>query len=110
MTQEDVAKRIMLFGALFEAEAHIYIYVYQEKCDLVNGILSSDSDMVFHGAQRLCSGYNIRKNDLQFTLALNTPNLKGGQSPSLLLSQHWLHAITLTNFLVSVGNWVYSML
>jgi len=25
MTQEDVAKRIMLFGALFEAEAHIYI-------------------------------------------------------------------------------------
>ena len=48
---------VKVFGAPFEAEAQC---VYLEKVGLADGILSSDSDMCVHGAQRLYSGYNTR--------------------------------------------------
>ena len=50
-------KNILLFGAPFEAQAQC---VHLEKQCIVDAILSSDSDMVCHGARVLYSGYNTK--------------------------------------------------
>ena len=69
--------KVILFGAPFEAEAQC---VYLERCNIVDGILSSDSDIVFHGAERMYSGYNTLgrgpKNELKAYIREQHPCLK----------------------------------
>lgn len=58
LERDDLRDKIKLFGAPFEADAQC---VSLEKQGVVDAILSNDSDMVFHGAQLMYSGYNNRK-------------------------------------------------
>ena len=51
----DLHNSIKLFGAPFEAEAQC---VHLEKHGLADGIISADSDILFHGGVHFYSGYN----------------------------------------------------
>ena len=56
-SKSGMQHKIKLFGAPFEAEAQC---TYLENAGIADGVLSSDSDMVFHGVQTLYSGLNTR--------------------------------------------------